>query len=678
MKNLNHLINSFQLSIKIHRGISHLFTLFLLILTFFNSLAIAQWSTDPNTNNPITTASDDQITVKIVSDGSGGAIIVWADNRNGNWDIYAQRINSSGIIEWTTNGVPICSAPYNQTSPAVISDGTGGAIIVWQDLRNSNNDIYAQRINSSGVIQWTTNGIPVCTTATNQYNPDVTSDGSNGAIITWQNGDILNADIYAQRVDGNGNLLWNINGVVVCGDPNASQGLPKIVSDGSGGAIVVWLENPIFNEDIYAQRINGAGDTLWTSNDGKGIPISTAIMSQNYHDIISDGSGGAIVVWQDFRSLDMDIYAQRINSSGVVQWTNNGVVIIDDLGAQEYPKIISDNSNGAIIVWQDNRSGTSYDIYVQRINSSGVAQWTTNGVAICTVAQHQEKPDIIGDGFGGAIIVWQDNRNWTTTNYDIFAQRIDIHGNIQWTSNGVPISTATNNQEEPVILSLGSGEAIISWLDFRNGSDYDIYASKLLSDGVLPVHFQSFNIFARNFEVILHWSTATEVNNFGFEIERKNIHSTSQAISKWEKIGFVKGNGNSNSPKEYSFIDKSVKGGKVKYRIKQIDNDGSFNYSPEIEVEIIVPREFSLKQNFPNPFNPKTTISFTLDESGLTTLKIYTLSGAEVATLIDNKYLEAGEYHQVEFDGSRMASGIYIARLEIGNKAQMRKLMLIK
>ncbi len=199
-----------------------------------------------------------------------------------------------------------------------------------------------------------------------------------------------------------------------------------------------------------------------------------------------------------------------------------------------------------------------------------------------------------------------------------------------------------------------------------------------LCNGPLPVELVLFTANVNNWEVVLNWKTATELNNYGFEIERRSHTSTSLGVTNWEKIGFVKGSGNSTTPKEYSFVDNIVKGGKISYRLKQIDNDGSFSYSPEIEVEVKVPKEFSLKQNYPNPFNPLTTISFTLEEPGLTTLKIYNELGEEVMTLINNEYLEASEYHKQEFDGSRLASGMYIAKLQSGNKVQTKKMLLVK
>ena len=208
----------------------------------------------------------------------------------------------------------------------------------------------------------------------------------------------------------------------------------------------------------------------------------------------------------------------------------------------------------------------------------------------------------------------------------------------------------------------------------------------------LPVELVSFNATLEGNNVELTWKTETEVNNFGFEIERgQSLNVKSQTT--WEKIGFVEGSGNSNSPKEYSFIDRKLHGGsKFQYRLKQLDNDGQFEYSDIIELEI-VPNKYDLLQNYPNPFNPGTVISWQLPVSSHVSLKVYDILGNEVAILVDENK-EAG-YYETKFsaiggsasggDGSALlASGMYIYRLTAGNPANgtgyisTKKMLMIK
>ncbi len=239
-------------------------TLLIISILLFKSIdCFTQWSTDTTINNPISTTQNNQSSPKVVSDGSGGAIIVWKEDQNGtsNNDIYVQRINSNGMIQWGTDGIAICTAVKDQGDVEIISDGNGGAIIAWNDERNSTSiDIYTQKINSSGVVQWTNDGIAICTVIGSNYNPKLVNDGNGGAIITWMDNRITNnsGDIYAQYVNSTGVVQWVTDGIVICGNTSQNDH-PRIVSDGSSGAIITWQDARSGSLDVYAQRINSLG-----------------------------------------------------------------------------------------------------------------------------------------------------------------------------------------------------------------------------------------------------------------------------------------------------------------------------------------------------------------------------------------------------------------------------------
>ena len=457
---------------KQHRVITGLLYLLLVAaLVLPSAIAVRAWSGGSTVNTPICIAPNAQVDPQIISDGSGGAIITWEDQR-GVSDIYARLVDSSGAVQWVDNGSAVCTAGLSQVDPRLISDGAGGAIITWSDGRNgsSNYDIYAQRVDSSGVVQWSDNGSASCTASGNQQYPQIISDGAGGAIITWQDGrnGSSNYDIYAQRVDSSGAVQWADNGSPICTAPNA-QFTPQIISDGSGGAIITWYDNRNGNYDIYAQRVDSSGATQWADN---GSPICTAAGNQLNPQIISDSSGGAIITWQDNRNGNYDIYAQRVNASGVVQWAENGSAVCAAAGDQQNPQLVSDGAGGAIIAWLSGSS--NYDIYAQRVSgASGAVQWTGNGLPICTASGNQGSPQLISDGVGGAIITWDDNRG---ANLDIYAQRVSYVGATQWAENGSAICTASGNQNSPRLISDGAGGgAIFTWYDGRNGNN-DIYA----------------------------------------------------------------------------------------------------------------------------------------------------------------------------------------------------------
>jgi hypothetical protein len=446
--------------------------------------ASAQWNPDPALNNPICVQPNEQVNVKQITDMKGGAIIVWEDYRNDATnsvgDIYAQRISSNGTVMWTTDGVAICTDAAHQSSPTLASDSVGGAVIVWQDSRGTKRNLYAQRIDSSGVVQWAANGVGVTLRNFDQKNPKVLADGSHGAIVLWQDSaNNIDYDIYAQRLDGSGAAQWS--GGVGVGTGNGSQVNVKAQIDASGNTFATWQDKRNGSDyDIYVQKLNLSGTAQWTSN---GVNICNVAGTQNGPKIVLDYTGGAIISWQDKRNgVDYDIYAQRVNSSGAAQWTSNGRAVVTATANQSALDMTSKNiSNGVIITWKDARQGSNnIDVYAQKLDLAGAAQWTSNGIAIANATTNQLNVSVISDGTGGAIFCYQDS---SANNWDVKAQRVNASGVLQWTAGGVSIGIAAYNQTNPDLSLADAGSTIYSFDDKRNGSDNDIYAYKIDATG---------------------------------------------------------------------------------------------------------------------------------------------------------------------------------------------------
>jgi hypothetical protein len=259
------------------------------------------------------------------------------------------------------------------------------------------------------------------------------------------------------------------------------------------------------------------------------------------------------------------------------------------------------------------------------------------------------------------------------------------NGNTELTDLTISRSTSNANDRGAVggngIIEIANPTDLIRVIAVSNkAANISVYRSRLTlsriektSDLPLPVELSSFSASIVGSSIKLNWKTETEVNNYGFEVERYALSAERQA---WEKIGFVNGNGNSNSPKSYSFEDKNVTAGKYSYRLKQIDNDGQFEYSKAIEVDFGVPKKFELSQNYPNPFNPTTTIRFNLPEATNVKLTLFNILGQEVKTLV-NESKESG-VHTINFNATELNSGIYIYKLESGSFTQTRKMTLVK
>jgi hypothetical protein len=454
----------------------------------------AAWPHNPGVNLPVCTATADQSGQAICSDGAGGAIVTWQDNRFSafNADIYAQHVLSSGVVDaaWPLNGRALCTAALDQFTPAIVPDGNGGAIVAWSDRRTAGIfDIYAQHVLRTGVVDpaWPVDGRALCTAIGDQASVSIASDGAGGAIVAWQDFRGANQDIYAQHVLASGAVdgAWPVDGRALC-LAAASQAFPKIVSDGSGGAIVVWQDPRAGADDIYAQHVLASGvvDAAWPV-DGRAICISASF--QQGPVIATDGASGAIIAWQDFRDgVSIDIYAQHVIGIGTIDWPANGRILCAATADQTAPAIVSDGGGGAIVSWQDARAATALDIFAQRILAAGVVDpaWPVNGRSLCSATGTQFASSILGDGNGGAIVCWTDQRNPPV--FDLYASHVLNSGAVDpgWPLDGRGISTANANQTNGVITSDGNGGAVLAWQDARNGFN-DIFAQRVDRYGFL-------------------------------------------------------------------------------------------------------------------------------------------------------------------------------------------------
>jgi hypothetical protein len=232
---------------------------------------------------------------------------------------------------------------------------------------------------------------------------------------------------------------------------------------------------------------------------------------------------------------------------------------------------------------------------------------------------------------------------------------IDALYKITFSPNGDQINFYLSNS---VVASLNTSE--VQALSFDNKG----------SGNLLPVELSSLTYSANGQNVNLAWVTQTEKNSNKFEIQRKLVDS------EWTTLGIVKAAVLSNSPKHYSYIDIKVQSGKYLYRLKMIDNDGSFEYSTVVDVDIAVPKEFKLTQNYPNPFNPETKISYNIPLDGIVSLTVFDILGKEIVSLVkENK--KAGSY-DITFDGSRFTSGVYFCKMTTNRFTSSIKMLLIK
>jgi hypothetical protein len=444
----------------------------------------AYWDPSPSVNVPICLASGVKEDAFVVSDGAGGAVVVWEDKRAGNFDVYAQRIDVNGATVWANDGIAVCAAGGDQHLyrsatgttgfTPVVSDDAGGVWIAWQDARyygSHANDVYLQRIDADGNPRFAGNGLAVAEGARTEDQPTLCADGAGGVFCVWQdkNDDPIFCNLYGQRIDGAGNRLWN-NGqprglVIVDWDQDGQT----ICPDGAGGAFLAWSDSRDDLDDVYAQRLDADGNGLWGTN---GIPVYQEPEGEDALTIARTEDGHAVLAWVDRRTGTSDIYAQKLQASnGAKLWGASGQAVCTAGESQYRPALATDGAGGAIIAWFDYRNAPSgppwnLDIYAQRIRSDGAVAWTANGVAVCMAPDAQRNADVWTDSDGGVFVAWEDNRAGTGRE-DVYAQRLNGDGQPLLEGNGRAVSTVTNNQEVPDLVA-GAGGMILAWRDDRD------------------------------------------------------------------------------------------------------------------------------------------------------------------------------------------------------------------
>jgi gliding motility-associated-like protein len=427
-----------------------------------------------------------------------GIIYVWRDTRTGSnsQDIYAQKFTPCGVAApgWPVSGVLICNATGNQQFPQIVPDGSDGAFITWQDTRGADWDIYAQHITGAGTIAggWPANGLGVCVLPGNQQNPHLCIDGSGGTIISWDDQRSGDWDVWSQRINSGGGIQWGLNGKIVI-TQSSTQNNNAIAPDSIGGAFYVWEDSRTGSAsiDIYGMHLDGSGASYgsgWGST-AAGAALSTLSTSQKYPGVVCTGTVGgnqtAIFYWADPNGSGENIKATRMTGLGAIytpgSWVANGIIVgfaitsSGNPGTATYPVGAADCSGGFYCSWQSNYSSSDHDVLSQHIGFNGVP---IGGIQYTAFNTDIEKNDMITpDGFGGAVDTWQDQ--WPPA----------IVWNRKFGSGAVLASGIQSSaSQNPNITAMG-GVWYTAWEDSRPvvlGS-YDIYGISSSALGPPPL-----------------------------------------------------------------------------------------------------------------------------------------------------------------------------------------------
>jgi hypothetical protein len=371
---------------------------------------IIAWSHDKGSN--ITRLSPDGNSVWLLEnipsrsllamaeDISGGALLLFSRDDV----LHALRISNDGLFSWGQEGIVVGIAEYPHRGVSITSDGCGGTVVIWQDGIDTSVRILAQRISSQGKILWTDGGV-VLTTIPNSFgnvvHTHVITDRMGNIFVAWDTettmSGALDNDVYVQKLDSDGNKQWGEAGIPPCRDkgvdpygPSNIQSHPQMAPDGEGGVIVTWHDRRrIFNREIFAQRINSAGEIMWDANGiwlwdiPSDYPKTSGILDSC---VIDDGTGGAIILWTghgEYRNYTT--FIQKLDNDGERQWSNEIVYSNPAFQSQGYSSITSDGQGGVIVGSRTGESSSlsqTDSVYAQRISADGAQMWNESGVEI--------------------------------------------------------------------------------------------------------------------------------------------------------------------------------------------------------------------------------------------------------------------------------------------------------
>ena len=564
--------------------------------------------------------------------------------------------------------------------------------------------VYAlARYNTDGSLDnsFGTNGLVTTQIgSTNLYPNDMVIQPDGKIIVVGNFGDGTGSKIMLARYNSDGTLDTNFgtSGFAYLTLPHYASGLTVALQSDNKIIVGGGAKTASNFVNFYLARFT-TGGVLDNTFGGSGNGYVTTDVSKvefNYNN--EDGSMYSIAIDNNdniYCAGDVHISPTYQDLLALVKYTPSGSldntfggngIVTYNFGANGYGKSVAIQSDGKIVV-AGTYSGSPNKFALFRFLSDGTLDnsFGTSGVTLTAIGSGNSVANSLALKGTGIVV---SGFSYNGSNNDFAIAVYNSSGTLDNTfgTSGTVTTDFNSNNDISNAVAVNSSGSIIAGGSASNGSNLDFALAKYGGTTSLPVELTSFNALINENTVNLTWQTATEVNNYGFEVQRLAVGSQQSANAAagsrtlnagiWQKIGFVKGNGTSNSANTYSFTDNNPNlSMKTEYRLKQVNNDGTFKYSSILTVNLL-PNKFELSQNYPNPFNPSTIIKYVIPQSEHVTLKVYDELGNEVRTLV-NGNRSAGQYN-VEFNGSNLASGIYFYKISAGNYSAVKKLMLLK
>ncbi len=654
----------------------------------------AEWQDD---GIPVCTSIRKQRQPRLTTDGLGGAYVVWMDERyapHPEGDVFLQHYGSDGTQSFTENGLSISEGDNLQEGPIVRKDQQGGAFVIWSDWRIGSPGLYVQHVTPEEGISFEVNGVEKYFGIDGDANlPKTLYLEDDKALIYWEDMRLggENPTIFGQIVSKEFNQTGVYNGVPLCENPK--QGKPNAVRVGDHIFLNFLSENEWGTILQYYQILDL---DLNPVGDPNGTPIFPNEWSnQEYSEITVDDQGFIYFAFSDVRETwDQDIYVQKYDEFGTPQWQEGGVLVYEFPDYDYIDAIEPIPGGGCVILWYGG-VWDNLNIYAKALNGEGtVAEgWSENPLVVCGADGHQETVESISTS-NGVFVLWKEARN---ANADIFGQLIGFDGTVYGATDGFPIVEKVNDQLNPdIIMSSEGNEVFVCWEDYQSGSDFDIFSTTVSIPSLdvseefafveIPRNQQSPSIEVDNDMYIAIWqdspdSSSADIylqtwngNEFGYgeeglsvcDVSFNQLWPTITQLSESDNTFLLVWEDNRSSGKNQL---KNIYAQVIDFSVNALDDTQP------------LPNQMMLNPNYPNPFNPMTTISYELEKRSHVELTIYDIRGRTVKTLVNGE-MESG-FHRTLWNatdthGKQVSSGIYLYKLTVDEKSMVRKMGLVR
>lgn len=636
------------------------------LVTFilFSSIFLkAQWAYDPSTNTKLVVNPSDPINIFSVSGKKGGAYIVWQDTKlPQKTDVLFLHVNKDGETSFRSDGKSVSLSLENKYEPQSALHNSGDLLILWKEKISENaSEIFIQRVNNKGLRLWSDFGVQLTrlNKEIKEYSVDVDKNGNATILFITKESNNPATSVYVVKLNSSGKIFSEPKKLLNSSESKISD--CKILSVTDNQYFINWLETKESRATLFYSKINLNNDSVLVQKRNISKPTENVLSFE-----CSLIGNELYVIWYSHEK-QRSIYHQLISNDANFKWGSAGKLVTTKRGQNSNPQFAFSNKN--IFVSWVNEYGNDKNIYAQLFDFNGNKQWKDNGTTVIEYEGDQFGQKVIYDNRGNYIIAWIDRR-FTKQFGNIYAQKINSNGELQWTNNGVDLGTYTNSEKSYLnLLPDDQGGAIAIFKDKREKKS-EIYGQKIYSTGTYAGQILGLKCEPEGDAVKVFWYAANENDDVVYEVQRKlNSEENWQTVEELKK-------GNSATINYYEYEDSPDSEGLISYRVIQ-KSKGNQQISEVVTLEIVKEEsDYALLQNIPNPFSETTSISFILPKEEFVEIELYDVRLNQLGT-ITQKTFPAGK-NTITFDSKRLSPGVYFYKMKAGDFVAVKKMVVSK